>query len=250
MQPYVFPYLGYFQLIRATDRFVFYDDVQFMKGGWVNRNRITNQGRPQVFTLPAQGGSMHSRIMDVTCGGTAKFRKKFLRQLEQEYRRAPQFGPVSEMVARVLDGPHEGNMAQIAMASVTAVMELLDLPFDPCVSSRDYPREGDLKGPARVISITHALGGDRYVNLPGGVALYDHEQFAQAGIDLRFVRDRSGAYPQFADPFIPRLSILDVLMHNDREAVLALLDQHALLSAEALRAEVAADETTETEDPR
>lgn len=236
MQPYVFPYLGYFQLIRAADSFVFYDDVQFMKGGWVNRNRITIQGKPHIFTFPAQGGSTTARIMDVTCNINEKFRKKFLRQIEQEYRKAPQFEPVLDLVERVLVGPHDNNMATLAMTSVKEVLDHLGISFVPIVSSRDFPRKGPLKGPERVITITKALGGKRYVNLPGGVSLYDPDQFAENGIDLRFIKDRSKTYPQFATSFLPRLSIIDVLMHNDPASVREMLGQYELLSAEDARA--------------
>lgn len=247
MQPYVFPYLGYFQLIRCSDFFVFYDDVQFMKGGWVNRNRITNQGKAHTFTIPARGGSMHSRIMDVACGVDVRFRRKFLRQLEQEYRKASCFEPVSMLVAKVLDSSHDGNLSRLAITSVEEVFRYLELPINVSVSSRDFPREGDIKGPERVIAITRKLGGDRYVNLPGGARLYDHDQFAKEGIDLRFIKDRSGSYVHFADPFEPRLSIIDVLMHNCPDTVREMLTQYDLLTQAELAAELSENPLSEGE---
>lgn len=231
MQPYVFPYLGYYQLAHTADHFVFYDDVQFMKGGWVNRNRISNQGKPLIFTIPARGVSSSARIMDIGCGVDAKFQKKFLRQLEQEYRKAPHVEAVVDLVAKTLSGPHEGNMSKLAIASVRNVFDYLDLPLSDQVSSLDHPR-ADIKGSERVIAVTKALGGQRYVNLPGGVSLYSTDEFAQSGIDLKFIQDQSAPYTQFNHPFIPRLSIIDVMMHNSPDRLRVMLDQVALRSAD------------------
>lgn len=232
MQPYVFPYVGYFQLIRSVDHFVVYDDVQFIKGGWINRNRISNQGKVQTFTIPAQGRTFPARIVDVECGLDPRFCTKFLRQIEQEYRKAASFAAVFAMIERVLTGPHQNNMATVATQSIAGVFDLLDLPFNPVVSSRDFPREEGVKGAERVIAITQAIGGRRYINLMGGLSIYTPEQFSAAGIDLRFIFDRSEAYPQFGQTFLPKLSIIDVLMHNEPARVRAMLEQYDLLSAE------------------
>lgn len=236
MQPYVFPYLGYYQLVHAADHFVFYDDVQFMKGGWVNRNRISNQGQPLVFTIPASGVSSTARIMDISCGVNEKFQKKFLRQLEQEYRKAPYLEPVLDLVGKTLSGPHEGNMSKLAIASVRNVFAYLDIPLRDYVSSISHPRVEGLKGAERVISVTKALGGTEYINLPGGVDLYSEAQFADAGITLRFIRDVSPAYAQFKHPFLPRLSMIDVMMHNSPDRLRDMLGQAEFLNAADMKA--------------
>lgn len=232
MQPYIFPYLGYFQLVRAADHFVVYDDVQFIKRGWINRNRISSKGKDALFTVPVQGGSQHVRICDVTNAADDKWLRKFAMQLQHEYSKAPHYSEVRDLVLGSFEASKGAPVSELALHSIAAVMARLDLPFVPVRSSRDFADTVDLKRADRLIAITHGLGGKRYVNLPGGMALYGTGEFAEQGIDLRFIFEKSILYKQFDHPFIPKLSIIDVLMHNDPAAVREMLDQYELLSAE------------------
>ncbi len=231
MQPYVFPYIGYFQLIRAVDHFVFYDDVNFIKRGWINRNRITSRGSDMMFTLPVQGGSQNQRICDVACGADAKWTKKFLTQLQHEYRRAPMYATVAALIEGVMQGAEGRPVSEVAVDSVLSVMDYLDLPMTLLRASAQMPATADLKRAERLIAITSQLGGKRYVNLPGGMALYRPEPFAQHKIELAFIFDRSGPYAQFNHPFVPKLSIIDVLMHNSPDQARALCDQFEVIAA-------------------
>src|SRR5690606_21145752 len=101
MQPYLFPYLGYYQLVHAVDGFVFYDDVQFTKGGWINRNRILLEGRAHRFTVPCRRASHEDRIRDVVHLADGEWTQGFLGLLRHAYFRAPQYEALLELVGEV-----------------------------------------------------------------------------------------------------------------------------------------------------
>jgi hypothetical protein len=200
MQPYFFPYLGYFQLISAVDRFVFYDDVNFIRGGWINRNRINLDNKPAYITVQV------SRRQP-------RWREKILGTLTGAYARAPYFAEVFTLARSVLTN-EAPSIAAVAEASIRAVLNYLDLPIEIVTSSRVY-ENGNLRGPERVLDICRREGAAIYVNAPGGAALYDAGQFEEAGVSLRFLKVDISPYNQGRNGnFIPGLSVIDVLMHN------------------------------------
>src|SRR4051812_29645847 len=176
MQPYLFPYLGYFQLMRAVDRFVVYDDVAFIKQGWINRNRILVNGQPSYFTVPIRHASSFAPIHDTLIDGQGQHMRwieKTLKTIDNAYRRAPQFGLVFPLVEGVLMKP-TNRVAELAVASLRAVAELLEMPVQWVESSAQYAN-AHLKGEDRVLAICHAEGATDYVNAAGGRELYRRE---------------------------------------------------------------------------
>ncbi len=238
MQPYIFPYLGYMQLIRASTHFVAYDDVRFIKGGWINRNKICARGAESLFTVPLKGASSNNCIHDVIAECDQKWQRKFFKQLEQEYRRAPHFEPVYDMVCGVFADAQGMPVSELAVRSLKTVADYLGVNFAHVYSSKSFGHTRGLKRAERLVAITRELGAERYINLPGGMALYKDADFSPHGISLSFIFDRSTSYPQFYHPFVPRLSIIDALMHNDIATVCALLDQYEI----RLAAEIEADQ--------
>lgn len=225
MQPYLFPYLGYFQLAAAVDRFVFFDDVNFIRRGWIHRNRLLLSGAAAYFTVPLAGASQNLRICDIEITEGGKWKKKLEASLRQSYARAPHFEPVFGLVASVLfDG--ETRMAEMAKQSVREVARFLDLPTRFIASSSVFENQ-DMKGVARILDICRQSRATAYYNLPGGADLYDPGIFAAEGIDLRFIEPDLSPYPGHAGGFIPGLSIIDVLMHCDKASIKArLLGRH------------------------
>jgi hypothetical protein len=217
MQPYFFPYLGYFSLVAAVDRFVFYDDVQYIKNGWINRNVVRIQGRDTYITVPLVDAGSSRRIDDVEVRPAERWAAKMLESLRHGYGRAPYYAAVSALVGDVLHSG-ERRIAEMAKASVTRVAGYLGLPtsFEP--SSRIYGNDA-LRGPERVLDICRRESASEYYNLPGGRELYDDRAFADAGVALRFVAPVFEPYPQFGAPFRAGLSIIDVLMHNSPQRV-------------------------------
>lgn len=230
MQPYLFPYLGYFNLVHASDIFVFLDDVQFIRRGWINRNRIQLGGTDFTFTVPLEKAprQMPINAMRVSPEYFAPFMATFAQQLKSGYGKAPFFDDVVALVTRVLTGG--GTMAELAARSVTEVLGYLSLSRDVRFASALSPSaKGDeLRSGARLRHIAGALGASAYLNAPGGRDLYAAEDFASAGLDLRFVAPRLVHY-QRPPPFIPGLSVIDALMYLPPEGVADLVSRYDIV---------------------
>jgi hypothetical protein len=223
MQPYLFPYIGYFQLIRAVDTFVVYDDVQFIKGGWINRNYILGAQDRQLITLPLVGASPNKLINQVQVGPQ---RGKLLATLRHAYARAPQFASVYPLVEGILTHP-EDNLARFVDNGLRQVCAYLGLRPQWRVSS-SLGKDNDLRGQDKVLAICRELGATHYINVPGGRALYDREAFAKEGLQLSFIQPLPAPYRQFSAAFTPNLSILDVMMFNAPQECSRLLEAFAL----------------------
>jgi WbqC-like protein len=224
MQPYLFPYIGYFQLLNAVDRFVVYDDVAFIKQGWVNRNRILINDHPAYFTVPVKHASSFSLICDTLVDDRhhSRWVEKTLTTFSNTYRRAPEFGQVFPVVEAVLTRQTD-RVAELAVASLKAVAALLEIRTEWVESSAQYGNT-DLKGEDRVLAICRAEGATEYVNAAGGRELYARDRFEAAGLRLRFIQSAPIEYRQFGSAFVPSLSIVDVLMFNPLDRVRTFLD--------------------------
>lgn len=217
MQPYFFPYIGYFQLIHAVDKLVFYDDVNYIKGGWINRNRLFLSGAVRYITVPLAGASSFEKINSTKIGNEGNWQKQMLAVIHQSYDRAPYYGAVIDLVERVINS-HDGCIASLAKNSIVAVSEYLSVDTSFVNSSSVY-RNQDLRGAARVLDICNKENAKQYWNVPGGRDLYSPDEFKAAGVDLQFVDVAIVPYKQLAPDFNPGLSIIDVMMHNDKEVV-------------------------------
>ncbi|MCC2961427.1 WbqC family protein [Massilia sp. IC2-278] len=221
MQPYLFPYLGYFQLAASVDKFVFYDDVNFIKNGWINRNRLYLGGAVRYFTIPLAGASPFLKIRQIAVQPGTAWKKKMLESVRHAYSKAPYFKTANDLLQATLDSG-ETSIAAIARTSVRMVCAYAGLDTQFVESSAIYGNE-QLSGAARVVDICRREKASDYFNPPGGRELYSEDVFAAAGIRLHFVQPRLNAYRQFAAEFQPGLSILDALMFNDARAVRELV---------------------------
>ncbi|MGF6769734.1 hypothetical protein P3T18_002204 [Paraburkholderia sp. GAS199] len=221
MQPYLFPYIGYFQLAAAADKFVFYDDVNFIKNGWINRNRVLLNGEARYITIPLAGASPSLKINEVLIEPRDRWLRKLLESIRHAYRKAPHYARISELIGEILSAPVE-HIAMLASHTVVEVCNYLELETEFVASSAQYGNE-QLRGASRVIDICAMEKADLYLNLPGGRALYDADTFAARGIELAFIEPNLRAYEQSGAAFQPALSILDVLMFNTRDRVRDML---------------------------
>lgn len=221
MQPYFFPYSGYFQLVAAVDKFVFYDDVNFIKNGWINRNRLRLSGAVRYFTIPLSGASPSRSIAEAGIQPGPIWRRKMLASIRQSYAKAPHVSEVVELISAVLD-ESDTSVAEIAKRSVAAVADYLQLGTDFVWTSTEYAN-GRLRGETRVIDICEREGATHYYNLPGGRDLYMEASFERAGVQLCFVEPTFAEYCQGEAKFEPGLSILDALMWNKPEIVRHML---------------------------
>jgi len=224
MQPYLFPYLGYFQLIRAVDAFVVYDDVNYIKGGWINRNFILAEGDKQLITLPLQGASPNQLINQVTVGNR---QNKLIETIRHRYGKAPQFSAVFALVENILR-QHEKNLARFLDYQLRQICDYLGLHPKWYVSS-SLQKDNELRGQDKVLAICEELGATHYINVPGGKSLYDREAFAGRGTQLSFIQPKAVAYRQFGNEFTPNLSIIDVMMFNDQAQCAKLLEEYELV---------------------
>lgn len=216
MQPYFFPYVGYFQLINAVDAFILYDNIKYTKKGWINRNRILNHGSDAVFSLPLKKASDALDIRDRELA-TDFSGRKLLNQLREAYRKAPYQEAVLELIADVLMGG-DRNLFTFLHRSIEKTCQFLDLSTRMIVSST-VDIDHSLQSQDKVLALCRSAGADTYINPIGGVELYSKEAFAHAGIELRFLRSRGVEYPQFDAPFVPWLSIIDLMMFNSVEEI-------------------------------
>ncbi len=226
MQPYFLPYLGYFQLMSAADLFVVYDDVHFIKGGWINRNRILLSGRPHFITVPLLGASPNRRIREIRLAPRRTWREKMLKTIAQAYQSAPHFDKVFPLLRAVIEFPAE-HLADFLFHSLVRLKEHLNLATQLVASSDRYGNE-NLKAEERVLDICRQEKADIYVNAPGGRALYDDAAFSEHGVQLQFLESQPHEYLQGTKAFWPSLSIVDVLMFNSRAQIAALLACYAL----------------------
>ncbi|MDT8406687.1 MAG: WbqC family protein [Methylococcales bacterium] len=223
MQPYFFPYPGYFQLLHAVDTFVVYDDVNFIKGGWINRNFILAQQKKTRLTLQLLGASPNLPINHITVGNN---RNKLLKTLQQNYARAPFFSNVIPLLEEILTSD-ETNLALFLDFSLRRTCDYLNLHPRWYLSS-DLHKDHALKGQDKVLAICQELGADEYINLPGGRSLYHRDSFDKMGVQLSFIDPQVIEYRQFRPPFLANLSIIDSLMFNHPEQCQHLLKQYNL----------------------
>ena len=224
MQPYFFPYIGYFQLINEADVFVIYDDVNYIKGGWLNRNYILSQGKPQLLTLETIGASSNKLINQVQVG---RNHKKILKTLRQSYAKAPYFDDVFSVIEEILYSP-ELNLARFLELSLGRICKYLEISCKLTVSS-ELDKNNNMRGEEKVLEICNLLDATQYINAPGGKALYNYSSFDEKGIKLSFIETRAVQYQQLNSKFVPNLSIIDVMMFNDKENCLNLLMEYEIV---------------------
>jgi WbqC-like protein family len=217
MQPYLFPYLGYFQLAASVDRFVFLDDVAFDRRGWVNRNRLLLDGGVHPFTVPVRRAELGTTIDAIRLADDDYLGRKFLPTLRRAYGKAPWYATTAELVEKTLESAPSG-LGALAKASVRAVCRALGLSTAFVDSSSHYGNQA-LAGAERILDICQREAATDYHNAPGGRTLYDPATFAARGVRLRFVDPELPAYAQPAPTFVPGLSILDALMQAGPDAV-------------------------------
>jgi len=226
MQPYFLPYIGYFQLMSAVDKFVAFDDVNFIKGGWINRNRLLLNGAPHTFTVPLRGASQNRLISDIELVEHPDWRRDLLSTIRMAYRRAPHYERASSLLEGVICHPAT-RLTDFLFNSLRELMSYLAIDAKLVNTSAVYGNS-HLKGFSRILDICKQENAATYVNPIGGVDLYDRAAFAEHGVELRFLKPRPVTYSQGPCAHVPWLSILDVIMFNDPTAIRRFLVERDL----------------------
>lgn len=227
MQPYIFPYIGYFQLIKAVDKFVIYDDVNFINRGWINRNRILVNGKDSLFTIPLKEASQNKLINEIEVNWDDAWKSKWLKTLEQSYKKAPYFQQVRPIIEQTL-GQEKTIFSEIIVENLKLINAYLGITTEIIPSSSIY-QNTELKAQTRILDICLQEKTNHYINPIGGIELYQKEVFEEKGMQLNFIKSKPVQYPQLKNDFVPWLSILDVLMFNSVEQIQTFLDSYELV---------------------
>lgn len=227
MQPYIFPYIGYYQLINTVDKFVVYDDVCFIKRGWINRNNILVNKKSFLFSVPLKDPSQNRLIRDIELVEEKNWGTKFLKTIELSYKKAKHFSSVFSLLEDVINS-EAANISQLAYKSLRSVVDYLGLPAELEQTSEIY-NNANLKAQDRILDICKREKTDHYINPIGGMEIYSRELFERSGIKLNFLKTKTITYKQFDHEFVPNLSIIDVLMFNSREEIWEMLNLYELV---------------------
>lgn len=229
MQPYFFPYLGYFQLIVESDVFVLFDDVKYIHRGWINRNRVLkpNEGW-QYIGVPLEKHSSYSLIKDIKIHPTSDWKSKIISQLEHYKKKAPYYKETIRLVEEILQSYKGSSIVDLNKHIIISILSYLGIKKRVLVSSQYNFDYSDVSGPGDwALSITKQLNGHEYINPIAGKDLFDVLKYTNSGIKLDFLSTDSVDYKQSKE-FEPSLSIVDVFMFNNKEQVLDLLTKYKI----------------------
>jgi len=224
MQPYLFSYIGYFQLVQSVDTFILYDDVNYINKGYINRNSILINGQANRFTLEVIGASQNKLINEIEVGTN---KTKILKSIEMGYKKAPNFKPIFSLCEKILLNP-EKNLAKFVGYSIQSIADYLECNAKFIYSS-DIEKNNTLKAQDKILDICRCLSAQTYINAINGQTLYDKNIFREKNMQLFFLKPTIHEYRQFNVPFVPSLSIIDVLMFNSKENVFRMLSQYELI---------------------
>jgi len=225
MQPYFMPYIGYFQIINAVDKFIFYDDVNFIKNGWINRNNIIINNTPKYITIQLKGASPNKLINEVVFTDN---RNKIKKTIQMAYKKAPFFNDIWPMIEKILS-INTQSISQQAIYSVKNVSEYLGIKTNFEISSEKYSHTKGIDRTDRILDICKINNASTYINTIAGKELYQKETFSKESIKLHFLRTTFTEYKQFKSEFISALSIIDVMMFNSIEEIRKMLNKYELV---------------------
>lgn len=227
MQPYFFPYIGYWQLIKSADKFVIYDDVNYIKQGWINRNRILENAEAKYYNLLLRKASSNKLINEIEIINDEKTKNKMIKRLYSCYSKAPYYSDIIELIEKCIDY-RINNLALFLKHQIQLICDYLSIKTEIILSS-NLKKNNDLKKEFKLFEICKLLNENVYINTIGGTTLYSKEQFEKEKINLLFLENLEISYKQFSNNFIPNLSIIDVLMFNSIEKTKTYLEEYKLI---------------------
>lgn len=228
MQPYFFPYIGYFQLIAASDVFVFYDDVNYINRGWINRNNILLNGTAHLITLPLEGASQNKLINQIGITSDEKQLGKLLKTVQSAYAKAPEITVIMSMLENWFSRSYS-SIAEFNRITTQEICDYLGIHTKLIPSSGQYANK-ELKAQYRVLDICKQETASVYLNPIGGLELYADNIFDEAGIQLKFIKAVPQFYTQNSAQFVPFLSIIDYLMHMPAGEVADRLKEYQIVT--------------------
>jgi hypothetical protein len=224
MQPYLFPYIPYWQLIHSADVFVVYDDVNYIVRGWINRNYILERGKQKLFTLQTQGASQNRLINEILVGGNAE---KLIKIFYHNYKQAPYFNSTMNILSDLLLSK-ETNLSKLITSTLKKICSYLSINTK-IIDSSEVFNNANLRETDRILDICRQLDADIYINAIGGKCLYGKDEFAEKGLQIFFIESNPFVYKQFDNLFVPNLSIIDAMMFNSPEEIHEFVESYRLV---------------------
>jgi hypothetical protein len=223
MQPYFFPYIGYFQLISNVDNFIVYDEIQFSKQSWVTRNYImdSNGSRKQIGLSVKRDSdylNINERYISDSFDST-----RLLNSINHSYRASPNFSASMDLLQDILSFP-DRNLFNFLFNSINKVANYIEIETNISKSS-DVEGKVNTRSQERVISICEKTDAKVYINPIGGLELYSREDFSSCGVSLQFLKAKQTPYRQIFGGFEPSLSIIDLLMNLSKEQIKTILSE-------------------------
>ncbi len=230
MQPYFFPYLGYFSLIRNSDHFVFFDTPQYIRKGWVNRNRILHLKEEfNYITVPVKKSPQITAINEILIDQSVNWQEKLLGQFTLYRRKAPYYDEVINLLKSCFQLPTE-YLSEFNILSMVKVCDYLGLKLSYGIFSKMNIEFDNIQEPDDwALEITKRLGYSRYINPPGGIAFFNREKYKKNNIELEFLKINLKPYIQKMGHFTEGLSILDVMMFCSPKEIIGFLDDYNLI---------------------
>lgn len=232
MQPYFFPYLGYWQLMNCVDKFIIYDDVNYIKGGWINRNRILINNEPAYITVPLINSSSFKKISDIEIQHSSTWRDKLIKKIYLAYRKAEFFHQIFPVLEEIILH-EENNLSKYLTIQLQVLSDFMGIKADIVPTSAIY-QNNNLYGQERILDICRQEQARVYLNLQGGLSLYKSEDFIQSNVRLSFISMHKIAYQQKSVNFFPSLSIIDALMHLGVSGAKNQLNEFDLISQNSI----------------
>ena len=228
MQPYFLPYIGYFQLINTVDKYVLYDNIQYTKKGWINRNKFLQNNKELYFTIPLQKDSDYLNICKRNISDSFK-RKKLIDKINFSYSKSPYFSEVYPIVVSIINYQNN-NLFEYLYNSIIEICNYLNIDYLKIIVSSKVSIDHSFKSENKVIKICKKLECTNYINPIGGIDLYNNNNFRDNNIKLSFLKAKDISYDQFNSKFVPSLSILDVMMFNSKDVVKSFLNQYSIIN--------------------
>ena len=249
MQPYFFPYIGYFQAINAVDKYILYDNLNYIKDGWMNRNRyLVKNGTTCYFQAPIKEKSSYKKIYEIELIENDKWKKKILNSIFLNYKKSEYFDEAFNLIEDVINY-QTNKLSDLNYQSIKSVCDYLNIKSELTTETlkynnieikittnivdKNYFPDLNLmnweRKVIRVLEICKIERADIFINAIGGIDLYSKNEFFNNGIELKFIQTKFIEYKQFDNNFVPNLSIIDVMMFNSPEEIKRLLNEYVFI---------------------
>lgn len=229
-QPYFFPYLGYFSLIDNVDEFILFDTPQFIRHGWIERNQILKPtGEPLYIKVPLIKHKRETPIIDIQIRNSENWQDKIFAQLVPYKKWAPFYFEVVNLLKEIFSFETD-SITELNYHSLTKVCEYIGIKTPIKIWSKMNVEIGEVREADEwALKICKALKADTYINPKDGISFFDVKKYQKENINIQFLDFKVEEYTQLNNEFTPYMSIIDVMMFNDKKSIIEMLSNFKYL---------------------